>query len=213
MQNQRVLIIFSFLVVTPLGYGDPFSGDSHRGRSRKDPSLKRKHGSENCHLASPRDPFVKLNSDASLSADSGSIGGILRLNDGHPLASYSLNCYVAAIQDLEIDAIHTGIQLARDLHIQSLWIESDSQIAVNVILNKIPCPWKKMLTLETIKANLEKFHSWEITHIWREGNRAVDFLSKSDCPCKGYNIPPSVFPFVLDVIIVEDFSGVPFLRL
>ncbi|XP_077252452.1 uncharacterized protein LOC143891825 [Tasmannia lanceolata] len=151
---------------------------------------------------------IKLNTDASLTGDDGGIGGILRNDLGLCSAMFSLNCAPAPIHLLEIDAIINDVLLAESMNIKNLWIESDSLTAVKVVQNSSPCPWKKMPDLEHLAERLSGFDNWSITHIWREGNRAADFLSKISCPCKGLPIPPSVIPHELNVILLKDSSGV-----
>ncbi|XP_077232615.1 uncharacterized protein LOC143869960 [Tasmannia lanceolata] len=117
------------------------------------------------------------------------------------------------IQELELAAVHSGISLASTMGIKQLWIESDSLLAVNTIKGYYPCPRRRKRTLAGIRRNLSKLSDWKVTHIWREANRAADFLSKIDCPIKGNCIAGSPIPPLLADIEKEDLEGTLYFRL
>ncbi|XP_026419571.1 uncharacterized protein LOC113315517 [Papaver somniferum] len=83
----------------------------------------------------PINDFVKLNVDGS-SNDAGNagIGGILRGDDGHFLAAFAKLIYRNSNNVAELWAIRDGMQLARNIGIQKLLVESDSQYAINLCL-------------------------------------------------------------------------------
>ncbi|XP_077237123.1 uncharacterized protein LOC143878767 [Tasmannia lanceolata] len=166
-----------------------------------------------CSWKPPQPGWIKLNTDASLANEEGSIGGLLRSSDGKSLSLFSLSYPAAPIHDLEIEAIHMGLNLAVRANYRCLWIESDSLLAVNVIQKSAPCPWTKLISLEKIDSMLSNLQAWSISHLWREGNRAADYLSKSNCPMKGFPISHSVFPDEFQNILLEDSSGAIYIRL
>ncbi|XP_077242385.1 uncharacterized protein LOC143882882 [Tasmannia lanceolata] len=122
-----------------------------------------------------------------------SIGDILRDSRGLVHGAFSKNMENEEIQELEKQAIYQGILLAMEMKVENLWIETDSLYAVNVIKGAHNSPWKKKATFANIKKNLRSFKTRKISHTWREANAVADFLSKSDCPCKGA-FHPSLFP-------------------
>ncbi|XP_077246085.1 uncharacterized protein LOC143885940 [Tasmannia lanceolata] len=166
-----------------------------------------------CVWIPPQANEVKLNTDASLSSDSASIGGILRGSSGDARFMFSIDVDRGPISDLELEAIIQGVHLLDKAANPKLWIESDSLQAVNIIRKEWPCPWKQIPALENLLIVLNRLESWKISHIWREGNRAADYLSKSNCLCKGNPIPRNLLPFDLSMILSEDFSGKSYLRL
>ncbi|XP_077249315.1 uncharacterized protein LOC143888798 [Tasmannia lanceolata] len=83
-----------------------------------------------CRWIPPDPPFLKLNSDASLSVGEASMGGIIRNQFGESLGCYSLVAIPASIHELELEAVLHGIFLAVQLNANHLWIESDSTNAV-----------------------------------------------------------------------------------
>ncbi|XP_077228445.1 uncharacterized protein LOC143861405 [Tasmannia lanceolata] len=86
-----------------------------------------------CRWIPPYGSHQKLNCDASLSSDGGSVGGLIRNSVGDSLGCYSLCVSPAAIHELEIEAVLHGVILAKKLKSKHIWIESDSVHAVRVI--------------------------------------------------------------------------------
>ncbi|XP_077242042.1 uncharacterized protein LOC143882436 [Tasmannia lanceolata] len=171
----------------------PKSSTFHASQVRKLPDTA--HGS-----------LQKWLCNASLADDNATIGGLIRDSKGTIMAAFSLPIQTDQFQELELEAIHHAIILVTDLNVQHLWIESDSLLAVNIIKGIIACPWKKKPLLADIVKILMNF-SWFISHIWREANRAADFLSKTDCPGKGSAIFGNHFPITLIDIVKEDLEG------
>ncbi|XP_077232554.1 uncharacterized protein LOC143869880 [Tasmannia lanceolata] len=120
---------------------------------------------------------------------------------------------MAAIQELEIDAILVGSRLATDYGFRNIWVETDSLLVIQVISSQIKCPWRKKQALYNIHCLMSKIDHWKITHVWREANRGADFLSKIDCPIKGGNIPVHLLPQARLDIAEEDFSGTLYPRM
>ncbi|XP_077251741.1 uncharacterized protein LOC143890959 [Tasmannia lanceolata] len=161
---------------------------------------------------------LKLNADASLANGEGSIGGLLRNSNGNHVSLYSIDYPAASlcsssISELEIEAIFRGLQLVDPNRCNLLWIVSDSLVAVKVLQKEITCPWRKIITLEKIELLLTSFRSWTISHIWREGNKAADYLSKTTCPLKGHPINAIDLPQELLSIVLEDSSGAIYFRM
>ncbi|XP_077237284.1 uncharacterized protein LOC143878956 [Tasmannia lanceolata] len=166
-----------------------------------------------CRWIPPDQGMLKINTDASLDDEGGGLGGILRDNVGSVLGMFSVNVPTDTIGNLEILAIKRGIDLASNHPSHSLWIESDSMLAVECINGRTKHPWKLHEDMEAIRHQLALFHAWKITHLWREGNMAADFLSKRDCICKGDYIHPSLSPPILLDIINLDKGGRKYIRM
>ncbi|XP_077252578.1 uncharacterized protein LOC143891980 [Tasmannia lanceolata] len=130
-----------------------------------------------------------------------------------PITIFSLNTDAEDIHSLEIQAIYTGVIQARKLGINSLWIEADSFLAVNVINGSGSGPWKKQAMIREIIEHLRNFSSWKLTHVWRESNAATDYLSKRSCPWKGEDIPLPLVPEKLLSIMTDDRMGTVYIRL
>ncbi|XP_077232588.1 uncharacterized protein LOC143869923 [Tasmannia lanceolata] len=155
---------------------------------------------------------LKLNTDASLSNEGRGIGGLIRNHFGEVACFFSMNVLKEEIYILEIRAICEGVAAASRLGIRHLWIEADSSFAVDVFNEKSQTPWRSITKFDTAKAYLDGIQ-WKISHIWREANSAVDYLSKRDCLCKGEDIPLDNIPVPLSEILKNDAEGKEYQRL
>ncbi|XP_077252340.1 uncharacterized protein LOC143891683 [Tasmannia lanceolata] len=143
------------------------------------PSLQVRTDAEFCSWVRPEQRFIKENTDAAVQNGKGGIGGLIRNS--------------------------VGLALLRG-H-DSIWIESDSLAAVNVILEKWECPWKAIPIVEEIQDALLQTQKCKLSHTWREANGAANFLSKPDYCCKGADISPSIIPPMLRDILELHAAG------
>lgn len=101
----------------------------------------------------PPDPgWIKLNVDGAFRSSSLSAGGGGVVRDSH------------------------GISLAK-LHCLRLWIESDADIVVRWLASDQLGAAEVCVEMELIRRELEGV-TWRISHIFREGNKAADFLAE-----------------------------------
>ncbi|XP_077223014.1 uncharacterized protein LOC143856633 [Tasmannia lanceolata] len=137
----------------------------------------------------------------------GGLGAIIRNSVGTVQAVLSVNVESEPIYELEMLAIEKGVAMARVMGLDQIWIESDSKFAVDVVKGRAKTTWKKKNLIEKLSVALSLFRKWHISHSWREGNRAADFLSKRDCVCKGTIIQLDQIPQPLLEILQEDREG------
>ncbi|XP_077232113.1 uncharacterized protein LOC143866589 [Tasmannia lanceolata] len=142
-----------------------------------------------CSWSPPPENEIKVNVDASLDESGGGIGGLLRQHEGSCIAMFSKLTAGEEIFALEILAIENWVSLAAALGAHHIWIESDSLFAVKSVAGNAKCPWKQTNRIRALRASLECFTSWKISHSWREANSPADILSKRSFPIKGDNIP------------------------
>ncbi|XP_077226261.1 uncharacterized protein LOC143859436 [Tasmannia lanceolata] len=180
-------------------------------------NLKYRHipddpSSRYCSWSPPKEDELKLNSDTSLDSNGGGLGGLIRDNRGMIKNLFSINVDKREIYELELQAIERGIDLALSMNCLNIWIESDSKLAVDIILGNVHVPWKQKQTLRQIRSYLEHL-SWRISHSWREGNCPADQLSKRNYPHKGF--PSIVFLATQSLLsaVIEDMNGSLYLRL
>lgn len=202
-------------------YGQDFRGDlteEQWGSRTLDFWISFEEGSRNestqqiCRWRCPASGSVKLNSDGSLSTQGGGLGGILRNDQGVVLAYYHQPSKEKNIMAIEAEAILLGIQIALKLNFPRIWIESDSQIVVDSLLGKHATPWQIQQSCWRIKGSLRGFEKWEISHSWREANRAADHLAKAGLTRSDVVLWPETLYPVLSKIVCEDRLGTPYLR-
>ncbi|XP_077242063.1 uncharacterized protein LOC143882467 [Tasmannia lanceolata] len=75
-----------------------------------------------CQWVLPSQTELKINTDASISSDMVSLGGILRDSKGQIISLFSVAYDSVPIQEAELEAIIRGVQLARNSQVENLWI-------------------------------------------------------------------------------------------
>ena len=85
----------------------------------------------------PPEDFIKINVDGSSFGNPGNagFGGLLRNNRGNWIHGFSGSCGRATNLLAELSAIWKGLQLAWDLGYRSIIMESDSQAALDLIVD------------------------------------------------------------------------------
>ena len=111
----------------------------------------------------------------------------------------------------ELWAIWRGLVLSFGLGIKAIWVESDSMSVVKTVNRKQFCP-KAVGYLKQIWKLLKKFDKYQISHTWRQTNRAADHLAKMDLLANDVVLWPVDFPPSLCSIIKDDAKGTKYLR-
>ncbi|XP_077253677.1 uncharacterized protein LOC143892719 [Tasmannia lanceolata] len=126
---------------------------------------------------------------------------------------FAINVLPGTIHLLELKAILQGLIPARKNNMADIWVESDSLVAVNVVLKNYKCPWKGIPTLAKIYKCMAESNSWRISHTWREANSVADFLSKTNCDVNGDDLSIESAPPILLDLMAQDSSGAIYTRL
>lgn len=71
-----------------------------------------------------------------------------------------------------------GLDATRSMSITSIAIASDSQLAANIIKGKTKESWQLRNLVKSIKNICNSFHTWKISHCFRETNRPADWLAR-----------------------------------
>ncbi|KAF9602414.1 hypothetical protein IFM89_027543 [Coptis chinensis] len=160
----------------------------------------------------PPPNIIMLNTDGTLQAGLAGYGGLFRDAEGRVLLIYKGGSRKRSILLLELLGIEAGLSIAVTMGIHSLQVNSDSERAVNIVNGTEDAPWYCLNVLQAIKAHKMTFTSLEVTHIYREGNRAADFIAKS-CH-EDASIACHIGPLEekLAVIVQEDASGCTYTR-
>lgn len=112
--------------------------------------------------------------DGSAINGMGSGGGVLLDNDGSLIRAFS-NFYGPGINTMaEIQALRDGLQMCRDLALESVLVESDSLVAVLALKELHASPWKYDYEIRVCKALLG---TYLIEHVFREKNTVADRLA------------------------------------
>ncbi|PHT50853.1 hypothetical protein CQW23_10600 [Capsicum baccatum] len=165
-----------------------------------------------CTWKKPERGWIKLNTDGSIDRKRAGLGGLLRDDEGVPICACVSEVPCDDIFLVELLAIWRGLTLALNIGIKMIWVESDSMSAVKAINKEQSHNQKAASCLQHIWKILSKFQKYQVTHSWRETNRAADYLSKMDISGSDIVIWPTDFQSSLCKIIAEDAQGSLYLR-
>lgn len=143
----------------------------------------------------PACPFVKLNTNVSVTQGRAYGGGLLRDHEGHLIfAFYKELGEIDVLLAKSLSLLH-GLQLCKDKRVDNLLVEVDSENLVRLIADKSVSKWPFCNVLRGICTLLRGFSS-SITHIFRKANSSVDKLaemqSASDLFCTSLQELPGV---------------------
>ncbi len=159
----------------------------------------------------PPPNIIKLNFDGSFKQNGeGQIGIVFRDSSGSPKYIHSDKINSTSALNSEAGALLVGLRLAMALGFKKIIAEGDNITIINVLNGKWRVPWSIKDTIEEIREELRNFDYIKISHCYREGNRAANFLA-SKC---NYVISSICNPMLRDflTIIRQDVLGYTFVR-
>ncbi|XVE55629.1 hypothetical protein DITRI_Ditri03aG0174000 [Diplodiscus trichospermus] len=166
-----------------------------------------------CKWKKPEKGWIKLNTDGSAAdPEKSSFGGLFRDYNGDPLCAFVSKAPQDDTFLVELWAIWRGLVLASSLGIKVLWVESDSESVVKTINREQPYNAKSSSCLKQIWKLLAKFEKYQVTHSWRETNKAADHLSRMFLRESDVVLWPVDFPDSLRDIIKDDARGMIYFR-
>ena len=143
----------------------------------------------------PRQDWYKINTDGVVFREIGYCGsGVVTRNEEGQIMGAMSKRWDLPLGALEIEAkaVEDGVQLAWDLDLKRIIIESDLQTVVNVICDQSVVSSSIQHVIEGVGVVLRWFDAWKVSHICKETNSAAHILARNA-------------KFVLDrVIWVED---------
>ncbi|RYR45289.1 hypothetical protein Ahy_A07g031124 [Arachis hypogaea] len=126
----------------------------------------------------PPPPFIKLNSDGSVSKDGrAACGGILRDSNGQFLACYSANLGACTVTAAELWGILFGLELIINLGHSYVEIEVDSAVTALLCSQDLGNLHSVGTLVSAIKIRCNRLSSWTLHHEFREANSCADKLA------------------------------------
>ena len=129
----------------------------------------------------PNSGWYKINTDRVVFGNVGccGVGVAIRNERGQLMGSMTkrLKLPLGALES-EAKAVEEGIQLAWDLGLKEIIIESDSQIVVNALRGQSPIQSSIRKVIEGIEMALRQFSAWKVVHTCRGSNKAAHILTK-----------------------------------
>ncbi|KAL0396335.1 UNVERIFIED_CONTAM: putative ribonuclease H protein [Sesamum calycinum] len=134
------------------------------------------------HWRKPQEGWYKLNTDGASKGNPGisGAGGILRNHLGRVMFAFLEPLGTNTNTQAELSAMHRGLQICRDKGFRKIWIEIDAKAIITLISSPRQGAWNLQNTLQRIQNILSQM-TYRISHIFREGNQAADFLSNRAC--------------------------------
>ncbi|CAL1407041.1 unnamed protein product [Linum trigynum] len=162
----------------------------------------------------PPPGWWKLNVDGASNGNPGvaGAGGVLRGSDGRWAGGFcaSLGCCSAVMAELW--GLYHGLDIAWRHGCRTLMVESDSKLAIELVNNRTDPLHPYATLLAAIRRKIAQDWVVRLSHVYREGNRVADWLSKHSLvyPYGVHEMPNS--PQALVPLLREDDQGVTFPR-
>ena len=133
----------------------------------------------------PRQDWYKINTDGVVFRDIGCCGSgvVIRNEEGQIMGAMSKRWDLPlGALEIEAKAVEDGVQLAWDLGLKRIIIESDSQTVVNAIRDQSVVLSSIQHVIEGIGVDLRWFDAWKVSQICRETNSAAHILARNAKP-------------------------------
>ena len=156
----------------------------------------------------PPDGIIKLNFDGSLSSAGAAAGYVLRNGQGQLLQAGTRFMFHAPILVSEATVLRDGIQTTKDIGARSIHIEGDNRMVIRVVKLGIHAPRRIQMLVRCDIQNIPQcFTSVTISHVFREGNLAADWIAKRGVLLKNdvtfFTSPSPEFTYILR----DDYAG------
>ncbi|KAK1296597.1 hypothetical protein QJS10_CPB15g00836 [Acorus calamus] len=119
---------------------------------------------------------------------------------------------LSSINVLEYKAILEGLRICKEHGIHSIHLESDSSTAVAWVQGKPCLPWHILRARNELGTILSSLTQWRVSHVFREGNQAADYLASLRMMLGNTYLLPDQFDGTLQHILAKDASGENYIR-
>ncbi|KAL0283767.1 UNVERIFIED_CONTAM: putative ribonuclease H protein [Sesamum angustifolium] len=126
--------------------------------------------------------WVKLNLDGAFRGNPGvsGAGGIIRDHFSQVILAYYESLGFSTNMMTKLQGMLRGIQLCFERSLFHVWVEVDAMHVIQLISKQSKGTWHLQTLLIKIRKHLSLLEG-KLTHIFREGNQAADFLAKLGC--------------------------------
>lgn len=118
------------------------------------------------------DQTLKLNIDASSRGNETTSGRVCRDANGEFVFGFVMKLTHSDILRAELEAIWQGLQLCRENQWVNVAVESDSELACKMLINRLKVPCKYMYLVRRIGKLLGS--GFSLHHIYRQANKVAD---------------------------------------
>ena len=125
--------------------------------------------------------WMVLNTDGAAKGNPGpaGAGGVIRADKGEWIRGFSEYLGSCTSVRAELRAVLRGLTMAKDMRVQRLWVQMDSQVVVNMLTRQAEWPPEHKFILLRCKKLLD-WDGWEVrlSHCFREANQVADILAR-----------------------------------
>ena len=126
----------------------------------------------------PQGGSIKINFDGSKTLQGAAGGFILRNWEGRFIQAASFYLGGGSVLVAEATTMRNGIKAALQAGFTDIHIEGDNKILIQAVQGHIQVPWEIQVLIQDIHTFLQHCNTVIVTHIFRQGNRAADWLAK-----------------------------------
>ncbi|CAN1729277.1 Putative ribonuclease H protein At1g65750 [Linum perenne] len=125
------------------------------------------------------DDWITVNCDGSVIHPHGqaAAGGIIRDSSGRRLAVFAANLGTCTITRAELRAAAIGLELAWEMQVRKVHLQTDSSTSVLAITNPQQEDSRHGHILQHIRQLMQRNWMVTVSHIYRERNRVADLLA------------------------------------
>ncbi|KAL2227910.1 UNVERIFIED_CONTAM: putative ribonuclease H protein [Sesamum indicum] len=158
--------------------------------------------------------WIKINTDGASKGNPGraGAGGIARDEEGAVILAFYEVLGETNNTFAEVFALFKALQLCQTENIPRIWIEVDANCILHLVQQSEKAHWPLKHMLTHIRLMLKKVE-YKITHIYREGNKAADYLANLACSTNSSKLlRGEEIQGQLVGIIECDRQGIPYIR-
>ncbi|KAK4382455.1 putative ribonuclease H protein [Sesamum angolense] len=162
----------------------------------------------------PERGWVKINTDGASKGNPGisGAGGIVRNEEGVAILAFYEFIGQATNMFSEVFGLYKALQLCNSRGINKIWIEVDAKNLIRLINCPSIAHWSLQNMLKEIRITLKSME-YRISHIYREGNKAADYLANLACSTQSSRVfRGDELEGQISGIIWCDRSSIPYIR-
>ncbi|GLJ43283.1 hypothetical protein SUGI_0898790 [Cryptomeria japonica] len=139
----------------------------------------RKEKKKNAKWQAPPSGWLNLNFNGASRGNlsQSGLGAIIRNEDGEVVHAISVLVGLAINNVAEISALEARLRWCVNNGVVKLVIEGDSQVILNGVINSVFQSWWLQSWILRIKLLLNSLGDYRIQHMFREGNKATNYLA------------------------------------
>ena len=128
----------------------------------------------------PLEGWYKLNSDGASYGNPSKVrgGGLIRDCNGSWFKGFARSIGFATSITAEAWALRDGLKLALNAGVQSLIVELDAKVLVDLVKSNVDTKKPYSPLLYDCRCLLRRFLRVQVVHVYREGNRCADALAR-----------------------------------